>query len=715
MEKEEIILNNKMDLKIKDRLLELYADKKIVGIYKIKEVDKLINTRRAFYGLSKREYLNILGFEFSEGWGVKINEENIDLFLEEYYPNKIISSLSDLSKKKQKVYNHINEYCIKNNMDSIEYLNNKGYKIIKDENYYTYSQNSETKTSSSLIVDNELSLNKYNIISIINLIESYDLKKAELAEWLGVRRQAIDALLSRKTKYNNFQGEKLYFEPEIEEIICDFIKKLETEYSNKELQLKIYFEKNRAGVAIFYKYKNEIKCIFNPTGKVGEKIKEYEYGKYNNYDFELLRKMQNENVCQYIKRWNEDASKVKIIDNKIEKLININSRRCGIDKAEYLDFLGVKIYTYSDEVEDRLYNIFKINRNKEGIVKLENKSEDGKQSSQYVKVQRDLKTLNISMEDLAEKFGFIYKRIVNLEVYENKDKEIIKNRYVVRNSSIYINSQDKYCINLRSRASQRGMKFDEYIQLLGFIRIKSKDELPIGYIEYDWRRDIVEISFIEQKLKNILKDIAFENQDIYIDTDTYLYDLLLRYSYILNVNINEMIENFGFKRIYKRKNVSNKEDKINNHDEEKYKEELRNNILEELKNMDNSLKKNGKFITTIERNIKLPRLLKELYEHKCQLCSEQTLAIPPIKKENGEEYVEVHHIKELASGFNENNECDEDLDSYKNAIVVCCYHHKYLHLHNGGSNEMIKKDNKLFLKSKMGDLVEVVTNHHLKI
>jgi len=73
----------------------------------------------------------------------------------------------------------------------------------------------------------------------------------------------------------------------------------------------------------------------------------------------------------------------------------------------------------------------------------------------------------------------------------------------------------------------------------------------------------------------------------------------------------------------------------------------------------------------------------------------------------------MHHIQGLSEETNLENE-DINLDNYKNGIVVCCYHHKYIHYHLGGFKELVKdKNDTLYLRSKHGELLKVYTNHHL--
>ena len=75
---------------------------------------------------------------------------------------------------------------------------------------------------------------------------------------------------------------------------------------------------------------------------------------------------------------------------------------------------------------------------------------------------------------------------------------------------------------------------------------------------------------------------------------------------------------------------------------------MRSNILVKLDNLESNFKEKATTSNKINRNKKLPKLLKTLYGYKCQLCNEEEGMYPSIEMINGEEYVEVHHITQLS-------------------------------------------------------------------
>lgn len=66
----------------------------------------------------------------------------------------------------------------------------------------------------------------------------------------------------------------------------------------------------------------------------------------------------------------------------------------------------------------------------------------------------------------------------------------------------------------------------------------------------------------------------------------------------------------------------------------------------------------------IKRYQNLVNKLKNIYDYKCQLCNDS------FSMDNGKEYCEAHHIKELANGGTQGPE---------NVIIVCPKHHRMFH------------------------------------
>lgn len=72
----------------------------------------------------------------------------------------------------------------------------------------------------------------------------------------------------------------------------------------------------------------------------------------------------------------------------------------------------------------------------------------------------------------------------------------------------------------------------------------------------------------------------------------------------------------------------------------------------------------------------------------------------------------VHHITSLHEAKSEKD--IEYIDSYKNTMVLCPYHHKYVHIHNGGFSKLYKDENDiLYLENEQKEKIEIYINYHL--
>lgn len=82
---------NEIDKQIQEELNKYYEDKNVTGIYKNKELNNMVNRRWNTLNISKKEYLNGLGFMYStDDFGEKVGEENVESYLNKLYPEKII-------------------------------------------------------------------------------------------------------------------------------------------------------------------------------------------------------------------------------------------------------------------------------------------------------------------------------------------------------------------------------------------------------------------------------------------------------------------------------------------------------------------------------------------------------------------------------------------------------------------------------------------------
>ncbi len=138
--------------------------------------------------------------------------------------------------------------------------------------------------------------------------------------------------------------------------------------------------------------------------------------------------------------------------------------------------------------------------------------------------------------------------------------------------------------------------------------------------------------------------------------------------------------------------------------------------LKGLVDIQTKLTKETTQVNRYKRSRELVEQMKQLYSYQCQLCSPKTTSIPQIPMRNGNNYVEVHHIK----GFNEINniegQYDQDqadyvIDNYKNTAVVCVYHHKLLHRHKDKFE--YDYNQKCFVSNDKTTKIPLILNKHL--
>jgi hypothetical protein len=250
--------------------------------------------------------------------------------------------------------------------------------------------------------------------------------------------------------------------------------------------------------------------------------------------------------------------------------------------------------------------------------------------------------------------------------------------------------------SIASRASRENMALDEFFEFFGFFKEDNRSKTT-----YSLK--------IEEFKQEISKHLIGDGDKVYIKTDSLLYRKLYPFAKRRNLTIDGLLNDLGFERVF---------DIDENTEFEAFNKEVKNEklkveiIITELKGLAGTLDKVKTENETKQRNVKLVKLLKELYNYRCQLCSEKGLNLPPIEKNDGTYYVEVHHIKPIAES---DAESDELIDVYTNAIVVCPYHHKVLHYHQGGYRILIERDGQLFFVSERGSRICVEENYHLKV
>jgi hypothetical protein len=376
----------------------------------------------------------------------------------------------------------------------------------------------------------------------------------------------------------------------------------------------------------------------------------------------------------------------------------------------FVNFDHVKVYFNFPTHIDELFKSEKIDSFDEIEFYLISKFEEAKvmgrrllkieEESVKIRFKAQSKKRNLSNDDYSKLFGYdgTYDQRM---ITDNQIISMIK-EYVIKENVIYfpVHENTNYH-NFTNRASRSNMSIGEYFEFFGFVQSKERTEESIKERK-------------NQLIEEIKLYIVGDENNVFIRSDSNFYRKIYAISKLRKISINELLFEYGFKRIYdinkqsELKAFENKNDNNSLIDRER--------IIQDLEKIQGGLETSTSITDKKSRSQSLVKKLKQLYEHRCQICSE-LFSIPQIIKENGTFYVEMHHIKGLSNYIGTIVELegieDDPLDHYKNAIIVCTFHHKVLHFHEGGFDEIIEQDGTLYFISKKETLLKIETNYHL--
>ena len=295
---------------------------------------------------------------------------------------------------------------------------------------------------------------------------------------------------------------------------------------------------------------------------------------------------------------------------------------------------------------------------------------------------------NIENNEKWKKIDNIVKRKRMDELSEEEAFMIDKSEEVKVMNKICFRPNDYYMF--RKYTQKRNMDKFEYAKFLGYENYLSKS-----------------VKITDDKIVKFFEENLIDGKVCFSSNEHWIYNYASRE---VKMHINEFLEFFGYERGRDR-DVNTKINRSDNNTQ-RYRKELLEKIRLEQKQIDKirKIKENEKII--VDRDKELINDLKELYRGKCQICKNEK--IPIIVKKDGEVYSEAHHIKELANYKDMTIEKENEvLDNYKNVIILCPYHHRYLHYNQGGNYRLIKENDKLFLIND-SDKVEIELDYHLK-
>lgn len=698
---------DKEDKRIKEKLLELFPNGITKNLTDVSFYQEINNIRKK-KEMKLKEYiekeLGLIYHHKPKKYSIESLVEN----LLEAYPNKHIDSISRIHKEHQALYLSLMEFCTENNKYNTEYLIELGFEI---ENFSTINEDSEennSKVSKSII----------DTYTLKEIVENYDCNQSQIAEILGFSRQNFLQRLKTKKLNKPFWHKYEFDEEEVEFIVNAItLREVSVENKAKNMIVKIFFSKeNKGDISILLKNKDVFKCKFHFKDIINDKLNEYGYYSFYGQDFMILKEIHN------ITNGKSEIVNTQITDTKLYPKLKKRAKELGLTLDKYLSSLNIEFIKKNKNFKydiQTIINILSEYADENNIVYIS--SED--------KIYHTITSLPKrkgykNYADMLISLGFKYKRAPKRkEDIQKRNINIIKERYIVHDNKIYINSSDRFYNKVYTYCNKNKIKLDDYLEILGYERIKKTKDLPSWYTPYDWKieehKKLKELN-TEEKVNSLLEDIADDDDNIYLDTNSQTYFYLAKICNIRGITINKLLEDNGYTRIYKYEKYKD-EDSNDNTSEDKnensilWEKEYIQKCLKELENIQTNKENNKITLEKRARNKAIVYKLKQLYHYKCQVCSDNydEFKTPIIEKDDGTYYVEMHHIQGLSEETNLENE-DINLDNYKNGIVVCCYHHKYIHYHLGGFKELVKdKNDTLYLRSKHGELLKVYTNHHL--
>lgn len=314
------------------------------------------------------------------------------------------------------------------------------------------------------------------------------------------------------------------------------------------------------------------------------------------------------------------------------------------------------------------------------------------------KIKLQSRKRDVSEEEYCKLLG--YAGIVDGRTITDEEIEDLIKLYVVEKNYVYLPHNVEHYFRFTNRAHRANMSLDEFFEFFGYIKVDNR-----ANSSYE--------SKVEEYKKEIRKHlIDGSDNKVLLKSDSLLYRKLYPFAKRRGITLEKLLQDMGFERVFSTENIvsfSNSNSNITFN--------FKDVMLAELENIQGNMERQSSTLEKVKRNKQLVRKLKELYSNRCQLCGKEN-EIPLIKKEDGTYYVEVHHIKALsATNLSGNNEhiFDDMLDHYSNAIVVCPFHHKVLHYHDGGFNRIVKHENEMFFISKRETLLKIKVNYHLNI
>lgn len=598
------------------------------------------------------------------------NERELLKLMLDIYPNKVYPSISEL-KKFSSLYSVLEIQAKESNLTVTKLLNKLDFE----------------------------KLNKYDSKRMIEITEEYDFIQSDFSVFFNKKRQAINLIFKKETINSNYFWRTKQFSEEEKQYLREYMikeKKWELVNDNTGVKYRLLTNFNKAKnlgtpqLSLLAHIMDEKLVTYNElkNSELWVDLKENGYLNFSEDNHKKIHELSHQ-IMNNLEPDNTINSKLKYSLDSVLKGSTFETR------SDLINYLGFnKVLDYKDKRfadEERFKDILNQYVVDENNVKIPANSTD------YGFLANNASRNNMNLKEFIESFGYNYISTRDTEETQKRIKHNLSKRNF-KGNFVYIDSIDPLYNSLASSAYKMNLSLKDYIREKYGYEQKKLRELGDEVELYDWTQEVFILD--QNQIKDLIEEAMVDGK-LKIETSSSLYIELNRYARSAKLTPKKLLNHWQFNYQY----VYNKENERIRIDE----------ILSDLESLNSSIRQMKESRNKIKRNKLLVQKLKKLYGDSCQICSEKN-HIPLIIMQNGQNYVEVHHIKPISS-FNEesaiNDESNQLVDHYKNCLVVCPHHHKYIHFQDGGYMKLIKEGCAVYLVADKNKKLMISKNHHL--
>ncbi|MGO4942883.1 hypothetical protein ACTQ5R_09700 [Ruoffia tabacinasalis] len=594
--------------------------------------------------------------------------------------------------------------------------------VEKKINNYIYRQKTYNKKNITFSqVLTEIGLKKadyYDVKRMRYIHEKFDITYERWGCFFGgIKRQAIELVMNKNTVRDYFQWSNI----DLKDSDYKFIQK-ELIQKNKYLAFdagndRTYFLVNNISEASIVDEARLILLIREGDKKTGkvylneveDSLLERPLRKAGYFEISLTA---IDDYRAYIRFLNNKSKNKKYLtkdeDNELKRWVNrsiFKNEKKLLEKnhiSSEILYSNLKLKTDEEGISSKFDKYADDN----GIVIIPYVLEDGRQNSDYTSIHRIAKDKGFdSIEELAASYGYTFvsnETIRNLKNEENFQEGLEKR--TVGNNNVYINTLDPFYNFVRRRSMNESYStMNEYlIENYNLNRI-FKEDLRDADEMYKWTNDLDESLLDRNSLYDYLKQYINEDGILDESTSGRWYRRVYYHSFHYNKSVPDVLRSFDLE--YTEKSIIQEE--VSEIDE----------LLKELDYLNSELEKTTTSKEKYKRNRELVKRLKRLYNYQCQCCGKDQV-FPPIITNKNIPYVEVHHIRPLASKEDAewtqagNDESTIILDHYMNCLVVCPYHHKQIHFENSGYFNFDRENLRIY--NRANEFIQIYHDLHLR-